>query len=619
MTYEISVFNDSDFDGVIALRDFMPSGENQFVDGILREVSCVSTSGSASCFDIQHTNIGVLLDGEPDVAEEDIFWQILPEDNWELPSNSGVVFQVVVEWFPQCNIDVVSSVNGVEVNFANGIIDTQATNNRSFASTDFVPCIDLVVQTYPEFAQIGVNQTFDWVIDISNSITSSEAVNINFENSLNPVFETIGAPTCVVTSGTASCIDNFNVSTNEITGTIPNMSAGSTVQIRIPVIAPSFGGAFNNTAEAMGNSGNNQELTPDTNISINNAQIIAPRLTKVFDPQQIIFGQESLLVFEINNLSNNPLQENITFLDNLPLGIVLASDPFWQNSNGSSGVFIGNIGDTFVGVSNLSIPDGTASVSFAVWVTGNTISDFINNTCNMSELNNIDASQVNATLTIIEDPSDVDIQILKEVFPTEINIGETVTFTISATNLGTTTATAVEITDRLPNGYEFVSAQVTNGSFDESSLSWNLEVIQSSETEILTIEARVVSSDELENIAVLENLNELDRNEMNNSDTAEVEISNCLQVPQGISPNNDGDNDYLVIPCIENYPDNNLKIFNRLGSLVYQASGYLNNWSGVANTGLFHTNTVLPVGTYYYILEIDSISKPQSGYVYINY
>ncbi|HSI91291.1 MAG TPA: gliding motility-associated C-terminal domain-containing protein, partial [Adhaeribacter sp.] len=47
-----------------------------------------------------------------------------------------------------------------------------------------------------------------------------------------------------------------------------------------------------------------------------------------------------------------------------------------------------------------------------------------------------------------------------------------------------------------------------------------------------------------------------------------------------ITPNNDGLNDAFFISNLKWYPQNELQIFNRWGSLVYQKSNYQNNWKG---------------------------------------
>ena len=91
----------------------------------------------------------------------------------------------------------------------------------------------------------------------------------------------------------------------------------------------------------------------------------------------------------------------------------------------------------------------------------------------------------------------------------------------------------------------------------------------------------------------------------------EIEIQGRLggndkewDVPNGITPNNDGTNDVLILdPLIENpeaYENNELLIFNRWGTIVYQAAPYLNDWDGVNQSG-----KSLPEGTYYYVLRLD--------------
>ena len=203
--------------------------------------------------------------------------------------------------------------------------------------------------------------------------------------------------------------------------------------------------------------------------------------------------------------------------------------------------------------------------------------------------------------------------------PSEVIFGENVEFTITATNLGTTTATSIDIIDVLPQGYEFVSFTTSYGVFDETTLIWSIPNLDANMSETLSLTARVISSNDLTNVAMLNSVGQPDRNPFNNEDEATVNISNCLDIPDGISPNNDDKNDLFIITCIEGYPDNKLKIFNRYGTQIYEASNYQNNWNGTANMGILNNSKLLPVGTYYYILEINNSSKPLVGYIYLNY
>ena len=85
-----------------------------------------------------------------------------------------------------------------------------------------------------------------------------------------------------------------------------------------------------------------------------------------------------------------------------------------------------------------------------------------------------------------------------------------------------------------------------------------------------------------------------------------------LDMPEGLSPNGDGDNDYFVIKGIEAYPNNELTIYNRWGNIVYQRSGYSNEWQGENNMG-----EPLPDGTYFAIFKPSGSGnvEPLTGYV----
>ena len=100
----------------------------------------------------------------------------------------------------------------------------------------------------------------------------------------------------------------------------------------------------------------------------------------------------------------------------------------------------------------------------------------------------------------------------------------------------------------------------------------------------------------------------------NGCDEAEVQVTvDCptMEVNKGFSPNGDEINDYLTIEGLENYPNNELTIFNRWGTVIFAQKGYDGQWDGSFD-GL-----PLPDGTYFYILT-DGKGDKQSGYIQIN-
>jgi len=615
VTYEITASNIGDEDAFMTLIDlYANSGFNAI--SVLRSVECTSASGGASCGTISIQNIDVEID---QTSTDSVFWEITQDDNWFMPAGSSVTFRTVHSWLPDCSNEPIPVINNVNVSAYGGTPDGNITNNGFSATTYFTPCVDLIIQTFPSSSTIPVNSTFNWIVDITNSNTSSTAIDATFSNFVNPAFTIIGPPTCQVQNGTATCITNFNVNGSIITGTIPLLEAASTIRILIPVQAPNYGGIFNNTAEVFPSAINNEELTPETNISISNAQVVSPTLTKNYNPNTIIAGTISTLTFTIHNIATNPAQTSIAFTDNITSGLNLVGSPTWVNANGCTANFIGNIGDSFIGVTDLTFPEGVGSCTFSVQVTSDIIGIYLNNDTNFSDQNNIDTTQTEATLNVIEDTSNVDIEVLKTASETSVFLNDEIDFTITTTNIGTTTATQIEILENLPSGYQYISHITTQGNYDIMSSIWSLSTLNPNQSESLTITVRVISSEDLLNIAILNQVNEVDRDDSNNEDSAETSVDNCLNIPKGISPNNDGLNDVFVIPCLELYPENSIKIFNRYGTLIFQTKTYKNDWNGRANKGFPENPGLLPVGTYFYILEISETIQPVIGWVYLNY
>ncbi len=80
----------------------------------------------------------------------------------------------------------------------------------------------------------------------------------------------------------------------------------------------------------------------------------------------------------------------------------------------------------------------------------------------------------------------------------------------------------------------------------------------------------------------------------------------ALQFPSVITDNNDNRNDQFIILGLEQYPVNEITIYNRWGNLVYQETNYQNTW-----TGNNADNEPLPEGNYFYLFsapELETIN-----------
>ncbi|MFM7021413.1 MAG: gliding motility-associated C-terminal domain-containing protein [Flavobacteriales bacterium] len=91
------------------------------------------------------------------------------------------------------------------------------------------------------------------------------------------------------------------------------------------------------------------------------------------------------------------------------------------------------------------------------------------------------------------------------------------------------------------------------------------------------------------------------------STSAYLKVAKGIVFPDGITPNGDGKNDTWVIDLIEQFPQCKVEIFNRWGQQVFQSVGYTKNWDGLFN------NIPLPVGTYYYIIDLGPGMQKYTG------
>lgn len=104
----------------------------------------------------------------------------------------------------------------------------------------------------------------------------------------------------------------------------------------------------------------------------------------------------------------------------------------------------------------------------------------------------------------------------------------------------------------------------------------------------------------------------------------EIEVFD-IEVFNAMSPNDDGINDTFRIKGIDQFPDNEVEIFNRWGVKVYTAKSYNesdNVFRGYSDgRATFNRGDKLPTGTYFYTIKYttkEGKGKQKSGYLYIN-
>jgi gliding motility-associated-like protein len=88
--------------------------------------------------------------------------------------------------------------------------------------------------------------------------------------------------------------------------------------------------------------------------------------------------------------------------------------------------------------------------------------------------------------------------------------------------------------------------------------------------------------------------------------------SGCeITIPNTFTPNGDGINDYWDISLLPKYKNCTVTIFSRYGTVVYNSIGYAIPWDGTYN------GKQLPVGTYYYVIDLKTGGSKLAGSVAI--
>jgi gliding motility-associated-like protein len=106
-------------------------------------------------------------------------------------------------------------------------------------------------------------------------------------------------------------------------------------------------------------------------------------------------------------------------------------------------------------------------------------------------------------------------------------------------------------------------------------------------------------------------------------DTAVVTITVSreivIEVPGGFTPNGDNINDIFVIQGLDQYPNNELTIYNRWGSIVYSAKPYNNDWDGKSTGSGVIMGDYVTTGTYFYVLKLSEDQEPLKGSLEIKF
>ncbi|MEO0900672.1 MAG: gliding motility-associated C-terminal domain-containing protein [Bacteroidota bacterium] len=217
-------------------------------------------------------------------------------------------------------------------------------------------------------------------------------------------------------------------------------------------------------------------------------------------------------------------------------------------------------------------------------------------------------------------PDPVDLGVLKEVDDDTPLLGQTITFTITLENASQSRVLDIVITDLIgaDSGFRFESANPSVGNYDDVTGLWTIPQLSGEEEDPITLQitVTVLVVGQLSNTVRINSAFPSDNNPFNDAASVSFDViqSPCSEpgtLCNIFSPNSDGINDTLILVGHELFGDNRLEVFDRYGNSVFEANGYDSSWDGTGDNGQ------LPLGTYFYVLDLGNGTEAQSGWIQI--
>ncbi|MEM9649526.1 MAG: gliding motility-associated C-terminal domain-containing protein, partial [Bacteroidota bacterium] len=222
-------------------------------------------------------------------------------------------------------------------------------------------------------------------------------------------------------------------------------------------------------------------------------------------------------------------------------------------------------------------------------------------------------------LTPACNPDPIDLAITKEVNRLTPLLDSNITFTITIENTTMDRVRDVVVNEIIggDTGFEYVSHTTSAGSYDPVTGIWDIVEMTSEQVVTLELIVRVIIPTTLQNTATIASSFPIDGVASNNSASVFIQVNQSPCETPGtlcniFSPNNgDGINDTLVLVNHQDFPNNNLQIFDRYGNSVFEMQGYDSSWDGT------RSGTDLPKGTYFYVLDLGDGREAVKGWIQI--
>jgi uncharacterized repeat protein (TIGR01451 family) len=134
-------------------------------------------------------------------------------------------------------------------------------------------------------------------------------------------------------------------------------------------------------------------------------------------------------------------------------------------------------------------------------------------------------SAPSTTVVQASTPTTADLSIAQSLSTSTPNVGDTVQFTITLSNLGRLNATAATVSDLLPTGLQLVASSASQGSYNSAAGVWTVGAVANGGSAQLVLTANATTTGTFSNTATITASTPSDPNAANNVSTASLIVA----------------------------------------------------------------------------------------------
>ena len=391
-----------------------------------------------------------------------------------------------------------------QASVTSGVADPNSADNSASATTTVNPAADISITKTGEPDPVLAGTQLTYALETVNTgPQSASSVQVTDTLPSGVIFDSAmpSQGTCSQSSGTVTCS----------LGTLAN-GQSATVEIKVRPQSPGSVGnqASVTSSVADPDSGNN---TASVTTGVSAAADLS--LTKTDTPDPVSAGQ--LLTYSLTAANAGPsTATGVQVTDNLPAGVAFDSAiPSQGTCSQSSGTVTCALGTLSSG--------GNATV--AVKVRPQAEGSITNNASVSSDIFEPNPADNSASASTTVTPA-ADLSLTKTDSPDPVYAGQLLTYSLTATNAGPSSATSVQVDDSLPAGVSFDSVTSSQGTCSQVSgtVSCLLGTVPSGQSATVDIKVRPQSEGILSNTATV-NSGIFDPNSADNSATAGTNVN----------------------------------------------------------------------------------------------